>query len=56
MSPTQFGASVGSGFVPDVSVPGFVVVVVVVDEPFVGSISFEFVFVEPGVAGGGVLI
>ena len=49
MSPAQFGASDGSGFVPVVLVLGFAVLVVY--EPFVVSIFRKFVFVESSVAG-----
>ena len=54
MSPIQFGASVGSGFVPVVPVSGFSFLVIY--EPFVVSIFREFVFVESGVASSGALI
>ena len=54
VSPAQFGASVGSGFVPILPVPEFAVLVVY--EPFVVSIFRKFVFVESGVADAGALI
>ena len=54
VSPAQFGASIGSGFVPVLPVPRFAVLVVY--EPFVVSIFCKVVFVESGVAGAGALI
>ena len=54
MSPAQFGASVGVGFVLVMFVPQRAVPVV--DEPVVVSIFRKFVCVEPGGAGDGVLI
>ena len=54
MSPAQFGASTGSGFVP--VVPFYEFTVLVGDEPFGVSVFREFVFVVSGVAGVGALI
>ena len=41
MSPTQLGASTGSGFVPVVYIPRFAGPIV--DEPFVGSIFCKLI-------------